>query len=118
MSISKMQDDADEFSKTLDMKKFDAAKNAMVQLQKKHVDQAIVNYELVEKMRDGFKTFPQLKANDQVQEQLEYLQAAQDNLNANPTNTRLAVRLVQVAGEVADTLTTEYGDVWVNPYQK
>lgn len=68
MAISKMQDDADEFSKTLDMKKFDAVKNTLVQMQKKHVEQAIVNFEFVDKIGAGFKAFPQMKANNQVQE--------------------------------------------------
>ena len=86
--ISKMQDKADAFAKTLNMDDFQAVQESLTQLQKKHINakEAIVNFDIVEQMREGFTEFPQMKNNEFVQEQLTYLEGAQDNLNNNPAN--------------------------------
>ena len=75
-------------------------------------------FDVITFMKDGFKSFPQLKSNDYTVEQMDFLQAAQDNLNANMENINLAQKLVQATNEVAQKLSTQYGDNWANPFKK
>lgn len=118
--ISKMQDKADAFAKTLNMEDFQAVQESLTQLQKKHINakEAIVNFDLVESMREGFTEFPQMRNNEYVEDQLNYLEGAQDNLNNNPANNKLALRLVEVTNEVTANLQSEYGSMWTNPIKK
>ena len=115
-----MQDKADSVAKTLNMEDFQAVQESLTQLQKKHINakEAIVNFDIVEQMREGFTEFPQMKNNEYVQEQLTYLEGAQDNLNNNPANGKLALRLAEVASEVSTNLQSEYGSMWTSPIKK
>ena len=54
-----------------------------------------------------------------MQDTVEPMQAAQDNLNSNPTNIQLAERLVQVTKETSESLMENFSaDTWINPFVK
>lgn len=63
----------------------------------------------------GFKMFPQIAQNEYVQDQLAYLEAAEDNLNGNMINPNLVQAYVDRGHEVAANLEKTYGDQWNNP---
>lgn len=62
--------------------------------------------------------FPQVAQNEYVQDQLGYLEAAEDNLNGNMINPRLVQAMVDRGHEVADNLEKAYGEQWNNPLKE
>lgn len=63
----------------------------------------------------GFTKFPQIAKNEYVQDQITYLDAAQDNLNNNQDNESLLENFIARAKEVSKNLSTEYPDQWESP---
>ena len=109
-----MADKFNEFSKTLSLEQLHSAVDMYKDLKKGGIpaNSLNVNIDLVKPMRAGFKTFPEIADNEFVVQEMQYLEAAQDNLVANPENNHLAGNLVQVTNEVAQHLEQQYGDNW------
>ena len=78
----------------------------------------MLNVNLIETMKSGFKNFPDVAKNDFVVDQLDYLQAKEDNLELQPEDHKLAQELVEVAEEVHTKLMEQYRDIWSDPFKK
>jgi len=50
-----------------------------------------------------------------VQDQLTYLEAAQDNVNANYHNRAIVNSFIATGNEVANKLENQFKDFWNNP---
>lgn len=53
--------------------------------------------------------------NDYVVNQLNDLEAAQNNLNNNPENETLVNRFIEVAQDTAENFLTQYPGMWTDP---
>ena len=108
------------FSKSLDLAQLEHAVVIRQDLKKGGIpaNTLDVNIDLIEPMRAGFKTFPEIASNEFVIQELQTLEADQDNLIANPENKSLAGKLVQTTNEVAQHLSEQYGDNWKNPFSQ
>lgn len=96
--MSEMKDAFAIFSKTLDLAQLSSAVDIRTDLKKGGIpaNTLDVSIDLIEPMRAGFKTFPEIADNEFVVQELQGLEAAQDNLIANPENKNLASKLVNV----------------------
>jgi len=112
-----MNNEMDIFSHSLDVNHYDRA----IELQKTLKKEGLKDHEKLmsvttkELFKKGFKSFPQIAQNEYVQEQLAYLEAAEDNLNGNLINPRLMQAMVNRGQEVASNLERAYGEQWDNP---
>lgn len=118
--MSSMKDAFATFSKTLNLAELTSAVDIRMELKKGGIpaNNLDVNIDLIEPMRAGFKTFPEIADNEFVVQELQGVEAAQDNLIANPENKDLATKLVDVTHEVAQHLSEQYGDNWQNPFSQ
>lgn len=115
--VSSMNKEMDEFSHTLDMRHYDSALALQQQLKKDGLrdHEKLMSVTTKDVFKKGFKMFPQVSQNEYVQEQLAYLEAAEDNLNGNLINPRLVQALVDRGHEVAGNFEQQYGEQWENP---
>ena len=83
-----MEDEYKQFAATLDAKHYDEA--IKIQNELKMEGNPAADMKLQVNTRDvfksGFHQFPQVANNQYVQDQLSYLEAAQDNMNQNYHN--------------------------------
>ena len=112
-----MNKEMDEFSHSLDMSHYDSAMLLQKELKRDGLrdHEKLMSVTTKELFKKGFKSFPQIAKNEYVEEQLQYLEAAEDNLNGNMINPRLVEALVQRGHEVAANLEKAYGEQWENP---
>lgn len=107
----------DTFSKSLSEEDFHAA----IKLQKELKSQSLAQGEArlmvhtTDIFEAGFIKFPQISKNEFVQDQINYLDAAQDNLNNNQDNQSLLENFIARAKEVSKNLQTEYPEQWESP---
>jgi len=69
-------------------------------------------------MKEGFHQFPQMGEYDYTVEQLNLVQAAQDNLQNNMENESLLGKFVVTVNDVSKNLEKQYGTSWENPFPK
>lgn len=117
--ISQMKENFNVFSKTLDLAQLKTAIDIRKDLEHGGIpaNNLDISIDLIEEMRAGFKTFPEIANNEFVEQELQVVEAAQDNLIANPENQKLAQKLVDITHEASKHLSEQYGDNWQNPFR-
>jgi len=67
-------------------------------------------------VQEGFNEFPDLAHNDFTVDQMNSIHAAQDNLNGNTENDKLAEAFISEVQTTAERLRDEYKDYWKSPF--
>ena len=67
-------------------------------------------------MRAGFNEFPQIAHNDFAVDQINSINAYQENLNADIENYKMANNLIAQTQTVSEKLKDQYKDYWQNPF--
>jgi len=100
---SKINQEMENFSVTLNKKHFDSALKMQTELKEQGMDIPLKIHS-----SDVYKksfTFPQIAHNDYAVEQLESLSIAEQNLNKDPSNDTLFDNFVATANDVANNLS-------------
>lgn len=107
----------DTFSRTLNEDDFHQAISIQKELRSQSLAQGETRLMVhtTDIFEGGFTKFPQISKNEYVQDQISYLDAAQDNLNNNQDNASLLEAFIARAKEVSKNLQTEYPDQWESP---
>ena len=114
----KMNDSWTKFCVTLNPDQFYESLDIQKQLVQKKIPQSLVQVSsqlaitTAELFQRGFKQFPQMADYDYTIEQLNLLQAAQDNLQHNLANDTLLGKFTVLAQETAKNLEKQYGSAW------
>ena len=83
----------------------------------KNIKEESLKLNLCQKIKKGFTSFPQIGDNEYVREQLDFLQAAEDNLVSNLDNHKLMLTLLNVNNEVVANIKTKYDYAWDSPFK-
>lgn len=118
MKIGSMEEKFSEFGKSLNLAELESGVSIYKDLKKGGVpvNDLNINIDVTKALKEGFHQFPELARQDFVSEEMQYVEAAQDNLISNPENASLGEKLVKVTNEAAAHLQDHYEDQWSNPY--
>ena len=112
--ISEMNHQWSMFCLTLDADKWTKAQEMWVALEKDGHAQPLLKANTKQLYAKGFK-FEDTARNDYAVDQLNTLDIAQTNLNANADNRRLLGQFIATAQQTAQNLKAKYGQYWDNP---
>lgn len=115
--INQMNKDMYSFSKKLNLNDYHQALKIQKELRDLNIAQGDTSLAIrtQQLFADGFKKFSDIAVNQDVEDQLNQLEIAQENLNRNHGNQKSLDNFVQKTHEVEKYIEGKYGDMWENP---
>lgn len=108
-----------KFERTQKIEEYQQIKDMHSELKNKYhlkAEDIQTHVDVVSLMKQGFDAFPQIAHNDFAVDQMNAINAYQDNLNANIENVSLAQAFVGEVQTISEKLKDEYKDYWANPF--
>ena len=112
--VKEMNNQVNLFERGLETENWENARQIYAQIKDKMHPSKPLKVDTKKIYQNSF-SFPEVAKNDYAANELNNLEAAQNNLNQNPENETLMNKFVEVAMDTADNLIKKYPGIWTDP---